>query len=171
MYGYNSFSKYIKCRVPQGSILGLVLFLLYISDLCNVSKALDFMLFADNTNTFYSRQDPNQLMEIVNSKLKKLPSWISIIFIQSKTKHAKTWLTFALNDIEMKFCSWELYFVNTYLAILNTEVALTKSFKISRHYKWSLCLKVIPLFCTAHPLLRITLPHPRWRWLFPLARK
>ena len=90
MYGYNSFSKYIKCRVPQESILGLVLFLLYISDLCNVSKALDFMLFADNTNTFYSRQDPNQLMEIVNSKLKKLPSWISIIFIQNKTKHAKT---------------------------------------------------------------------------------
>ena len=31
--------------------------------------------------------------------------------------------------------------------------------------------KVIPLFCTAHPLLRITLPHPRWRRFFPLARK
>ena len=53
MYAHDSFSKYIKCRVPQGSILGLVLFLLYISDLCNVSKALDFMLFADNTNIFY----------------------------------------------------------------------------------------------------------------------
>ena len=81
--------------VPQGSILGLVLFLLYISDLCNVSKALDFMLFADNTNIFYSRQDPNQLIDIVNYKLEKLPSWIqaiklSIIFIQNKTKYAKT---------------------------------------------------------------------------------
>ena len=32
-------------------------------------------------------------------------------------------------------------------------------------------VKVIPLFCTAHPLLRITLPHPRWRRFFPLARK
>ena len=31
--------------------------------------------------------------------------------------------------------------------------------------------KVIPLFCTAHPLLRIRLPHPRWRRFFPLARK
>ena len=134
MYGYNSFSKYIKCRVPQGSILGLVLFLLYVSDLCNLSKALDFMLFADNTNIFYSRQDPNQLIEIVNSKLKKLPSWIqpiklSIIFIQNKTKHAKTWLTFSLNDIEMKFCSWELYFVNTYLANLNTERSTEEKFQ------------------------------------------
>ena len=31
--------------------------------------------------------------------------------------------------------------------------------------------KVIPLFCTAHTLLRITLRHPRWRGLFLLARK
>ena len=35
----------------------------------------------------------------------------------------------------------------------------------------NLKLKVIPLFCTAHPLLRITLRHPRWRRFFPLARK
>ena len=32
-------------------------------------------------------------------------------------------------------------------------------------------LKVIPLFCTAHPLLRITLSHPRWLRFFSLARK
>ena len=32
-------------------------------------------------------------------------------------------------------------------------------------------IKVIPLFCTAHPLLRITLRHRRWRRFLPLARK
>ena len=73
--GYNSSSKYIKCGVPQGSILGPLLFLLYINDLCNVSKALDFILFADDTNIFFSHNDPNQLMEIVNNELKKLSSW------------------------------------------------------------------------------------------------
>ena len=69
--GYSSSSKYIKCGVPQGSILGPLLFLLYINDLCDVSKALDFILFADDTNIFYSHKDQNYLMEIVNTELKK----------------------------------------------------------------------------------------------------
>ena len=32
-------------------------------------------------------------------------------------------------------------------------------------------VRVMPLFCTAHPLLSITLLHPRWRRFFPLSRK
>ena len=32
-------------------------------------------------------------------------------------------------------------------------------------------VRVIPLFCTVHPLLRMTLRHPRWRRFFPLVRK
>ena len=73
--GYSSSSKYIKCGVPQGSILGPLLLLLYINDLCDASKALDFILFADDTNIFYSHKDQNYLMEIVNTELKKLSSW------------------------------------------------------------------------------------------------
>ena len=47
---YNSSSKYHKCGVPQGSMLGSLSFLLYNNDLNNVSRALDFILFADDTN-------------------------------------------------------------------------------------------------------------------------
>ena len=38
-------------------------------------------------------------------------------------------------------------------------------------FKVLICIKEIPLVCTAHPLLRIIMRHPRWRRFFPLARK
>ena len=43
----------VKWGVPQDSILGHLLFLLHINDLCNVSKAVDFILFVDDTKLTY----------------------------------------------------------------------------------------------------------------------
>ena len=60
---YSSVLQSIKCGVPQGSILGPTLFLLYMNDICNVSTILKCILFADDTNFLCSGDDIFELCE------------------------------------------------------------------------------------------------------------
>ena len=74
----SSETKTISCGVPQGSVLGPLLFLLYINDLPNISKKLNFFLFADDTNLFYECNNLEKLERVVNKELKKLVTWLNV---------------------------------------------------------------------------------------------
>ena len=62
----------ITCGVPQGSILGPVLFILYINDLSNCVKVVQILLFADDTTIYLASKDINNLCQEINNELKKL---------------------------------------------------------------------------------------------------
>ena len=69
--GTNSDIKSITCGVPQVSVLGPILFLLYINDLPNICDKLKFFLFADDTNIYLESSN-------MNKELEKLYDWLCI---------------------------------------------------------------------------------------------
>src|SRR5688572_9243920 len=65
----------IKCGVPQGSILGPLLFLIYVNDISNTSLLLRFIMFADDTNVFLSNKSLTELVTKLNDELEKVDKW------------------------------------------------------------------------------------------------
>ena len=65
----------VVCGVPQGSILGPLLFLIYINDLNFISKIVTFIMFADDTNIFIAGHRLNDITLLINQELEKINTW------------------------------------------------------------------------------------------------
>lgn len=74
--GIQSTCATVQTGVPQGSTLGPLLFLLYINDIVHASYAMRFILFADDTNAYYSGSNLELVTQIMNRELKNIYNWL-----------------------------------------------------------------------------------------------
>jgi hypothetical protein len=71
----HSNTKSINIGIPQGSVIGPIMFILYINDLPNVSKLFSSVLFADDTTFTIFDNNYDNLIRSTNSELDKIKEW------------------------------------------------------------------------------------------------
>ena len=93
--GHKSAMLPINTGVPQGSILGPLLFLIYMNDIPNSSSFFKFLLFADDTSlkSFLDTKLPNfsinQLSDTINNELQKVHDWLAVNKLSLNVKKTK----------------------------------------------------------------------------------
>ena len=73
--GTSSKELEVKTGVPQGSILGPLLFIIYVNDLPMAVPLLKTLLFADDTSCLYSARSESELFGGMNDQLQKLETF------------------------------------------------------------------------------------------------
>ena len=136
--GQKSSTKHINAGVPQGSILGPTLFLIYINDLPDriVSK---LVMYADDTTLFNSTEgrNPNSqqrqhLCDILNKDLETVTEWGSdwlVSFNSSKTQsvlHSRLKGDDAQHNLKMSISSLQ---ENSTISLLGLTVSSDLSWK------------------------------------------
>ena len=123
----------IDIGVPQGSILGPILFLIYINDLPNFNKEVFTLMFADDSSLFLSGPNLDELMLKVKKAIIEVKAWIDTNKLSlnlGKTKY----MIFTKREIIRKY---------DYISISESRierVGHTKflGFTIQENLKWSL---------------------------------
>ena len=130
--GIDSDTQNVKCGVPQGSVLGPLLFIIYTNDHPSCLNLTKTILFADDTTIYLSSNDHDLLYKIMNDELDRLTDW----FQANKLSLNATKTNYML------FTNRDIQNLNTTLTLGNSIIDKVKCTKflgmyIDENLKWN----------------------------------
>ena len=87
----------LSTGVPQGSILGPLLFLIYMNDISNASEAFEYISYADDTTLFNTIQISVGALLDINNQLAKISDWLAVNKLSLNVKKTKFIVFHAIN--------------------------------------------------------------------------
>ena len=139
--GITSKGKKITYGVPQGSVLGPTLFLMFINDLPNATSFFHFRLFADDSNIFHTFDVGQKVinMEEVNTNLRKVQRWCNVNKITINLK--KTNYMIIMGKRQAVSVNGTLKVANT--NIEEVSVASFVGIQIDIHLTWTAHIQMV----------------------------
>ena len=136
-------SRCVTCGVPQGSVIGPILFLIYINDLPQISNSAHFTLFADDTTLTCSKSNYSDLIVDTNTNLALLYEWTvnnrlslnanktSVLLFSNRISDVISPLLLVVNDVPV-FCENSVKFLG---------VSIDRRLSFADHIN-SICTKI-----------------------------
>ena len=128
----------VYCGVPQGSILGPLLFLIYVNDLPRVIKFSTVHMYADDTVIYLSGRNTAEIEQSLQADLNNLAQWCSSNKLTINTTKTKT-MTFGtpqqtkrMQNVRFTLNEQVLGFVESYKYL---GVTLDKNLNFQKHVK------------------------------------
>ena len=133
----------ITIGVPQGSVLGPLLFIIYINDIINSSTVFKFIIFADDTTLYTTLNLQEDTNKILNDELAKIYNWLNVNKLSLNVAKTKAMLFHMpqkeIHHPQLKMAGSNIEFIDNFNFL---GITINKHLNWAKHYGYIICQNI-----------------------------